>query len=170
MEKDLTEFEHLGEESGDFIFRTIDIGMESAATTDTGFTPFVTILPPDGGTVVCRMDVAEGEYGGEEGVEFCRDHLRSVDPSVRCVAVVWDGYVTLDDVRTEALFVEGYELGRPVGVLMAQRYERFNGELNRLGNPVLLSQQPEPLVPPRRPSREDAIARIQQLADARNRR
>lgn len=164
---DLTDFENLGEAAGEFVFQTIDIGMEQAEVSD--FTPFVTMLAADGGTVVCRMDVEQGEYSGEEAVEYCRAHLRTVDPSaVNAVAVIWDGYLTLDDDRTEAVFVEGYELGRPVGVLMAQRYERTTGELTRIGNPVLLSHEPEPLVPPRR-RRDDAIARIQQLADARKR-
>lgn len=145
MEKDLTEFEHLGPEASEFVFRTLDIGTEAATTSD--FTPFVTILTPDLSMMVCHMNVEQGEYSGEEAVALCREHLSTVDPSVHAVAVVWDGYLTLDDTRTEAVFVEGYELGRPVGVLMAQRYERFNDELRPIGNPVLLSHQPEPLVP-----------------------
>jgi hypothetical protein len=170
VQKDLAEFENLSAEAGEFVFDTIDIGMESAAIGDGDFTPFVTLMVPDTGIVVCRMDVAQGEVTGEEGVELCRDHLRSVDPSsVRSVAILWDGYLTLDDTRTEAVFVEAYELGRPVGVLMAQRYERWANELNRLGNPVLLSHEPDPLVPPRRAPRDAAIARIQALADRRNR-
>ena len=175
MQKDLTEFEHLSSASADFVFGTIDIGMQEAATTDAGFTPFVTILPPDGRMMVCRMDVEEGELNGEEGVEFCRDHLRTVDPSVQCVAIVWDGYVTLPDSgRTEAVFVEAYELGQPVGVLMAQRYERVGDELQIKWNPAKLGDEPEPLVPLQQPrrttsSRDDAIARIQALADRRNR-
>lgn len=168
VEKDLTDFENLGPDASEFVFQTIDVGMEQAEISD--FTPFVTMLAPDGGLVVCRMDVAQGEYSGEEAVEYCRDHLRTVDPSaVRAVAVIWDGYVTLDDVRTEAVFVEAYELGRRSGVLMAQRYERFSGEISRLGNPVLLSDEPEPLVPERRTSRDDVIDRIQGLADVRRR-
>jgi hypothetical protein len=145
VEKDLTEFEHLGPEASEFVFQTLDIAMDAATTSD--FTPFVTILPPDLRMMVCHMNVAQGEYSGEEAVTLCREHLRTVDPSVHAVAVTWDGYLTLDDVRTEAVFVEGYELGRPVGVLMAQRYERYNDELSPIGNPVLLSRQPEPLVP-----------------------
>lgn len=168
MQKDLTEFPNLSPESGDYVFDTIDIGMEHAAVGDGGFTPFVTLMAPDKGIVVCRMDVAEGDYTGEEGVDLCRDHLRSVDPdSVRSVAILWDGYLTLEDTRTEAVFVEAYELGRPSGVLMAQRYERGHDELTRMGNPVLLSDDPDPLVPPRRTNRDTAIARIQALADRR---
>jgi len=172
VQKDLTDFEHLSRESGDFVFATIDIGMQEAATTDVGFTPFVTLQASDGGMVVCHMDTGEGEYNGEEGVAFCREHLRTVDPSVRCVAIVWDGYVTLDDRRTEAVFVEAYELGQPVGVLMAQRYERVGDEIHLYENPAKLGDEPEPLVPrpmPRKSSRDEAIARIQQLADRRNR-
>jgi hypothetical protein len=171
VQKDLTEFEYLSSDSADFVFETIDMGMQEAATTDAGFTPFVTIMPSPGKIVVCRMDVEAGEVNGEEGVEFCRDHLRTVDPSVGCVAIVWDGYVTLPDSgRMEAVFVEAYELGQPVGVLMAQRYERVGDEIHIRYNPAKLGDEPEPLVPlPKRPmtSRNDAIARIQALADRR---
>jgi hypothetical protein len=172
--KDLTEFEHLSSASADFVFATIDKGMQEAATTDAGFTPFVTIMPSEGTITVCRMDVEEGEVNGEEGVAFCREHLRTVDPSVLCVAIVWDGYVTLEDSgRMEAVFVEAYELGQPVGVLMAQRYERVNDEIHIKWNPAKLGDEPEPLVPlaPKRTtsSRDDAIARIQALAGRRNR-
>lgn len=171
VQKDLTDFEHLSRESADFVFATIDIGMQQAATTDAGFTPFVTIRTPDDEMIVCHMDVEEGDYNGEEGLAFCREHLRTVDPSVRCVTIVWDGYVTLDDRRTEAVFVEAYELGQPVGVLIAQRYERVNDEIHVYENPAKLADEPEPLVPQARPTRrstrDETIARIQGLADRR---
>jgi hypothetical protein len=175
VQKDLTEFEHLSSASADFVFETIDMGMKEAATTDAGFTPFVTLMPSEGMITVCRMDVEEGEVNGEEGVNFCRDHLRTVDPSVLCVAIVWDGYVTLEDSgRTEAVFVEAYELGQPMGVLMAQRYERVGDEIHLRWNPAKLGDEPEPLVPLQQPrrttsSRDDTIARIQALADRRTR-
>lgn len=168
MQKDLTEFDNLGPESTEFVFDTIDIAMDAATTGD--FTPFVTMMAQDTGLVICRMDVEQGDLTGEEGVELCRDHLRQVDPTtVRSVAILWDGYLTLEGMRTEAVFVEAYELGRPTGVLMAQRYDRQNNELTRLGNPALLSDEPDPLVPPQISGRDTAIARIQALANRQNR-
>jgi len=55
-------------------------------------------------------------------------------------AVAWDGYITLEGRRTEAIFVRAGTEGREESLLFAWRYERPlpNGGLRRLGDPVFL--------------------------------
>lgn len=73
----------------------------------------------------------------------------------------WDS--TLEGERTDAVFVEGYELGRPAGVLLAGRYERHCGGVSRVEVP-LLREEPEPLVPPMESRRTHPIAAHRDLS------
>jgi hypothetical protein len=143
-------FANLGRDAGEFTLDAIDHAMQNAVTAPAGFIPFALTMAVDGSLSMMRFVDDDGTNPTVEGgVALGRQALRSVDVSTRCVALAWDGYLTYGEGRTEAVFVEGYELGRPAGVLLAQRYERRNGGLSRIGNP-LLCEEPQPLVPPGR--------------------
>ncbi|NIJ12142.1 hypothetical protein FHU38_002486 [Saccharomonospora amisosensis] len=146
----LGEFDNLDAQSGDFVFETIDLALEHAAESEHGFLPFATVLARDGSKELARLVDDEDNPTIEGGVMLGRQRLREVNGSAHCVTLCWDGYLTLEGRRTDAVFVEGYELGRPVGVLLAQRYERHSGGLDRIDVPVLC-EEPEPLVPPKEP-------------------
>jgi hypothetical protein len=61
------------------------------------------------------------------------------------VALAWDGYYTHDGQRSEAVFVEAYEVGQDKGLLLAQPYTREANGPTVQGNPRLIGE-PEPLV------------------------
>lgn len=147
MEKDLTEFEHLTEDVTGFVFEAIDLGLRYAELVPAGFLPFARTMASDGALELWRLLDDEDDPTHEGSLALGREKLREVDPTTRCVSLTWDGYLTLEDYRTEAVYVEAYQLGQPAGVLLAQRYDRSNGEIGLLGNPVLLDD-PDPLVPP----------------------
>lgn len=142
------EFDNLDAQSGDFVFEAIDVALEHAGESGHGFLPFVTVLGRDGSKEISQLVDDEDHPTIEGGVALGRQRLREVDESAHCVTLCWDGYLTLEGSRTDAVFVEGYELGRPAGVLLAQRYERHNGGLDRIDVPVLC-EEPRPLVPPK---------------------
>lgn len=54
-------------------------------------------------------------------------------------AVAWDGFITLANVRTDAVFVHAGRASGPGEVLFAWRYDRGpEGVLRRIGNPAFL--------------------------------
>jgi hypothetical protein len=59
-------------------------------------------------------------------------------------AVAWDGYMTLEGQRTDAVFVRAGAEGHVDSVLFAWRYERStpNGDFRRIGDPVFLGTEP----------------------------
>ncbi|MEU3272042.1 hypothetical protein ABZ639_14450 [Saccharomonospora sp. NPDC006951] len=160
-----TTFESYGDEAKALAFEAIDMAMADAEASPSGYIPFVLVVAGDGERTMIRCVDDEDDPTVEGGVALAREQLRSYDPSTRCVALSWDGYLTLEDDRTEAVFAEVYEQGRPAGVVFAQRYERADTALTPIGNPLLLQQEPEPLIPPRTSGKADAIARIRQLAE-----
>ncbi|MBB2924081.1 DUF3806 domain-containing protein [Cellulomonas cellasea] len=103
-------------------------------------------IVPEGGPLVpfCLLEEADGErslhrFVGElrESVERARDHARA-SGAVRA-AVAWDGYLTADGTRTDALFVEASDTGRS-SVLRAQRYSPVPGRTAPVGEPVTLER------------------------------
>jgi len=143
----LSTFDNLGDEASEVVFDAIDLGMEFASGSEA-FIPFLLAVGGDGDRNLWKLIDDDGTSPTVEGgVALGRQLVRDLDRTTRCVALAWDGYLTYGEDRTEAVFVEGYELGRPAGVLLVQRYERrWDGGLERIGNP-LLCEEPEPLVP-----------------------
>ncbi|MCI2422538.1 hypothetical protein MOQ72_34435 [Saccharopolyspora sp. K220] len=147
--------DNLDEASIGFLFDAVDLGMEYAKLEANGFVPLATVLGEDGSKNIWKLfENNQNDWTVEGGVALGRQKLQEVDDATHCVTLIYDGYFTGDGERTEAVFVEAYELGRPAGVLMAQRYERRGGGLNLIGNPMLLEDEQEPLVPPDRPAAE----------------
>lgn len=138
----------IDEKSTAFLFDAVDLGMEYAKFDADGFVPLATILGEDGSQHIWKLIGDDDEpWTQEQGVALGREKLRELDEDAHCVTLVYDGYFTSDGARTEAVFVEAYELGRPAGVQMCQRYERRGDEVVLIGNPLLLDDETEPLVP-----------------------
>lgn len=72
----------------------------------------------------------------EGSQEAARDYLASRTGIARC-ALVYDGYLTLDEHRCDAVFVEAYEAGRAQSLVLAQRYEPRRGfrSFRTIGDP-----------------------------------
>ncbi|MGW1677305.1 hypothetical protein [Saccharopolyspora sp. NPDC002376] len=139
---------NLDNASSAFLFETVDLGMEYVKQSEGTFIPFATILSENGEKGITKFigDEDDDSWTQEDMVALGRQKLRDLDEDPHCVALVHDGYFTGDGGRTEAVFVEAYELGRPTGVHMCQRYERRNGEISLIGNPILFDDTAEPLV------------------------
>lgn len=85
----------------------------------------------------------------EQQVAFGR-WLLSQDTTSFRAAQVWDGYITMDGERTDAVFVAAHERGARASTLTAQRYRlarTIRGKRPRLiGDPVPAGDY-EPLLP-----------------------
>ena len=143
----MTAFDDISPTSVDLIFTALDYAVENAGISEEGFTPFAFFDSPRGRSLT-RFVSGDGANLAE-CLAAGRKALRVVESDVTCVALAWDGYFTHEGRRSEAVFVEGYELGHDKGVLLAQRYTRTGGGLAAEGNPVLTGE-PVPLVQYRR--------------------
>jgi hypothetical protein len=122
----------------DLIFAARDYAVENAGISQEGFTPFAFFVSPSGRSLT--KFVSGDGANLAECLPAGREALRVIESDVMCVALAWDGYHTLEGRRREAVFVEGYEIGQDMGVLLAQRYTREGGHLTVEGNPVLVDE------------------------------
>ncbi|MFG1994183.1 hypothetical protein ACGFJ7_29845 [Actinoplanes sp. NPDC048988] len=143
----MTVLDEMSPASADLIFAALDYAVENAGLSDEGFTPFAFSDSPKGRGLT-RFLAGQGA-NLQECLAAGRTALRVVEHDVTCVALAWDGYYTHEGRRSEAVFVEGYQIGHDRGVLLAQRYTRHDGALSMEGNPVLIDE-PVPLVQSRR--------------------
>jgi len=123
------------------VFDALDHAMENAAEDERGFHPFAILVTHDGKRSMTRFVSGDPT----DGVDAGRAALADSPDGTAAVALAWDGYLTVDGERTEAVFVESYEVGLTRSVLVAQRYERVDGALSALGDPVL-HDETEPMV------------------------
>ncbi|GIE76143.1 hypothetical protein Aph02nite_20930 [Actinoplanes philippinensis] len=136
-------FDDISRASEDLIFAALDYAVENAGISPGGFTPFV-FSDGAAGRGLTRYVSGDGS-NLQECQDAARAALQTVDAGVTCVALAWDGYYTHQGERSEAVFVEGYELGQEHGLLLAQRYTRDGGAVRPVGNPALIGR-PTPLV------------------------
>jgi hypothetical protein len=84
---------------------------------------------------------AMGRY--EEAVQVARIHLHAQAAGGLDAAVVaWDGYVTVEGRRTDAVFVEASAVGEAESVVMAQRYEKrgLRRKVSTVGDAALVGR------------------------------
>lgn len=105
---------------------------------------------PEGGPLV-PFSMTEGEEGRklarfpgelEAGQHHAREAVRAA-ADARLAAVAWDGYLTVDGQRSDAVFVEAAERGDDESVILAQRYAvsgRFRKKAEALGNAGLVGR------------------------------
>ena len=86
--------------------------------------------------------VSDGDL--TDGVRAGRAALATVPAGTTAVALAWDGYLTMDGDRSEAVFVEAHEVGMPKSVLLGQRYARSDGTVQPVGNRIFQAET-EPL-------------------------
>lgn len=97
---------------------------------------------PDGGPLVpfALLETADGRsltrFAGDlvQGQEHARHHVRAA-AGVTCAAIAWDGYLTVEGVRSDAVFVEVSAPGQP-SIVMAHRYLDRPGTAEAIGGPV----------------------------------
>lgn len=100
-------------------------------------------IVPGGGPLVpfCLVEKVEGRelhrFAGELGqaVEHAREFARG-SGAVRA-AVAWDGYLTVDGERSDALFVEASDPGQP-SLVLAHRYQETRDGTHAVGERTVL--------------------------------
>jgi len=135
-------FPNLSPAAEELMFDALRYGVENAEVAAVGFVPFAFLAQADGIRGLRRF------VAGDPASGLAQARRTLADPGVEAVgvALAWDGYLTRDGTRGEAVFVEVYEIGRPAGVLIAQPYVRLGATVSVLGEPILCGE-PAPLVP-----------------------
>ena len=134
--------EEYSEELVQLAFTALDHAIGSVVSSGADLVPFVIREKGD------RRDLQRYLAGQlQESVAAARQSVRE-EPLPDRVAVAWDGFVTTEDGRQEAVFVESYEQGTPAGFILAQRYQRagfLKKKRESLGNPALVEKNTAPL-------------------------
>jgi hypothetical protein len=129
------------------VFAAVDHAIESVAHSGGPLIAFA--LVAEGDQVTLHRFVDETLEGG---VERAREFLREADANVTFVALAYDGYLTCDGVRTDAIYVAAQEAGKHNSDLFAQPYAMTDDGLAEIGNvkhveinePTLLGVAAEP--------------------------
>src|SRR3954447_2310197 len=107
----------MSEKFADLVFLALDQGVESVRDGDGPLIPFV-IFEQDGKRELHR-------YAAEK-LEDCERQARAavaaLPKGVTAYALAYDGFITVQGTKFDAILVEASERGRPAGVRMGQRY------------------------------------------------
>lgn len=125
----------------DLAFLALDHGIESIKDGSGPLIPFTITEPPPGGRNLQRHvsdTLEEAQTGAREALRRDTDAVRA--------ALAYDGYITVDGERSDAIIVEAYERGQEHGVIYAQRYQpaRLLRKFSTIGNTAFLGDA-EPL-------------------------
>jgi hypothetical protein len=98
---------------------------------------------PSGGPLVPFALIEKGgnrelfRFPGDltEGIENARQSVRASERPY-LAAVAWDGYLTVEGTRTDAVYVEAFKAGDTESLIFAQRY----GRADRIGNAAMVGR------------------------------
>ena len=129
------------EEFTDFFYQALDHGFGSIEGGGGPLVPFTMVVESSGQRQLTRFALERLEDGFEQA-------KASVTPSspLSMYAIVWDGFITLEGQKWDAILVEAGERRIQYGVLLCQRYVHvekspsLDGPCERIGNPALVGK------------------------------
>ena len=127
----------MSEKFADLVFLALDHGVDSVRASSGPLIPCV-VVEQDGKRELLRFATERLE----EGQQRAREAVAALPQSATAYALAYDGYITVQGTKFDAILVEASERGRPAGVRMAQRYTRkkFLRSFQTVGNPALLGE------------------------------
>lgn len=126
-------------EFNDLMFLALDHGVDSKKNGSAPLVPFVMVKNLNGENHAHQF-AAETL---EESLEKAKQYVDSQKSSIAIYAIVWDGFLTLDSKKWDAILVEAGEQGSESGVLLAQRCEQtgiFKKKKQPVGNPAMINR------------------------------
>ena len=117
----------------DFALFALDHAADSVLPSGGPLVPFA-LLEKGGNRELIRFP---GDL--TEGMEKARQTIRA-SQDTDFAAVAWDGYLTVEGTRTDAVYVEAFKAGDTESLIFAQRY----GKSERIGNAAMVGRG-EPL-------------------------
>jgi hypothetical protein len=138
----------ISEDCDEFVTGLMTEALADADLHPDGFVPFGAVLTVDGQQWRIRREAGKDP---QTTLDEVRSELSRVGDSARCVAVVWDTAVRLLNGDHDAVYMEVYELGRPVGHLAAMGYHRGPQGVSPTGQMTAEHTLTEPIVAPSAP-------------------
>ena len=126
----------------DFFFLAIDHGFNSIEDGDGPLIAFAMLLGTDGKRSLQRFVTEKLEDGAVKAREF----VAANQHEFQMYAIAWDGFVTLEGKRSDAILVEAADRAEEIAVLFSQRYVPGKRGLlkkvkaQRIGNPGVIDR------------------------------
>jgi hypothetical protein len=128
----------------DIAFFALDHGIYSIKDGEGPLVPFVISELGDGKRKLDRYVVGDSEkWVLEESLAKARLGVSQLPSNVTAYAIAYDGYMTVQGTKCDAIFVEASERGRPRAVLLAQRYipKTAGQNFQRVGNAAFAGEE-----------------------------
>jgi len=124
----------------DIMFKALDHAVFSIEDNNETLIPFSLTEDVSGKRTLTRFVADRIEVGVEEG----KKKIEALKEEIHRYALAYDGYLTLEGRRWEALFVEAGDKIAETGMLLCQRYTRKKGWFKKgiepVGNPALVGK------------------------------
>lgn len=124
----------------DLMFLALDHAVESVRETAEIMVPFIMTEKDGEKPVLARFMDDRVEQGVEQAKKFIEEQKESFDR----YAVAWDGFVTIEGTKWDAVLVEAGDKIGETGILLCQRYRKkksfFKKGIEPVGNPALVGK------------------------------
>ncbi len=133
----MMDFKNASKELMDLIFFGLDHGIESVKGGGL-LIPF--IVNDTKGKRKLERFVTERI---EEGKEKAEEYLKKINPIPQYAIIAYDGFVTIEGKKYDAILVKGFEKGQDKGYVLAQRYKpkAFLKSLKIIGNAAFIGDE-----------------------------
>jgi len=120
--------------------KALDLGF--GCFNDGDHAPFILLLDETGKQHLIDLKSASGVIDSKL-IESGRDIIHGFE-SGRFYGLVWDGYLTTDGARQDAVFVEAAAHGGAKALVFAQAYKRKkrSKQLEKVGQPLVTANAP----------------------------
>jgi hypothetical protein len=118
---------------------TLKHAFYSLGAGDGVLVPFVMADSDSEGRILHRFEAGTPDRARDRAHQW----LDGADPAIVRYAFAWDGHITIDEVRWDAVFVEAGDRALPNGLLLCQRYEPGHdteGVNMAVGEPMLVDK------------------------------
>jgi hypothetical protein len=108
-------------------------------TMDGGKPQIIKFLSPLDGHSAIGFDTP---LNIEKGIEMAKGSIADLPPRIEYYAVTYDGYITVNREKTDAIIVNAGERGKGFGLYVIQRYRPATDDLplERIGNPTYITK------------------------------
>jgi hypothetical protein len=124
----------------DLMFLALDHAVDSVRETADLLIPFI-ITEKDGDKRFLNRFVDDRV---EQGVEKAKKFIEEKKEDFDRYAIAWDGFVTIEGTKWEAILVEAGDKIGETGILLCQRYQKKNGFFKKgietIGNAALVGR------------------------------
>jgi len=124
----------------DLMFLALDHAVDSVRESSDLLTPFVMAEKDGDQRILTRFMDERLERGVEQAKKFIEEKKDNFDR----YAIAWDGFVTIEGIKWDAMLVEAGDKMSETGILLCQRYQKkkglFKNGIEPVGNAALVGK------------------------------